>query len=67
MTRAVDPPCSSECAAHRQAGSAIGRTIYFALVKHANEGTAAEETSKMPLLVAEDGDVNTDVPRCLVL
>ena len=67
MTRAVDPPRSSECLAHRQAGGAIGRTIYFALVKHANEGAAAEEAAEMPLLVAEDGDVDTDVPRCRVL
>ena len=67
MTRPIDPPGSSECLTYRQTGGAIGRAIYFVLVKHACERAAAEEAAKMPLLVAEDGDVDTDVPRCRVL
>ena len=67
MTRSVDPPRSSKRLAYRQAGGAIGRSIYFVLVKHACERAAAEEAAKMPLLVAEDSDVDTDVPRCRVL
>ena len=67
MTRPVNPPRSSKCLAYRQAGGAIGRPSYFVLVEQACERAAAEEAAKMPLLVAEDSDVDTDVPRRLVL
>src|SRR5262245_12829682 len=67
MTRPVDPPRSSKCLAHRQAGGAIGRPIYLILLKRACERAAAKETAKLSILVAEDSDVDTDMPRCLIL
>src|SRR5262249_35440768 len=67
MTWAASPARGCQRVAHRNAGGAIDCAIDFALFQHANERTAAEEAAKMPLLVAEDGDVNTEVLCCRIL
>src|SRR5215510_9807860 len=61
MTWAASPTRGCQRVAHRNVGGAIDCAIDFALFQHANKRTAAEEAAKMAFLVAEDGDVNTEV------
>src|SRR5262245_8516706 len=67
MTRAASPTRGRQRLTHRNAGGAIGCAIDFALFQHADERAATEEAAKMPLLVAEDDDVNTEVLCCRIL
>src|SRR5262245_8511942 len=67
MTRAASPTRGCQSLTQRNAGGTIGCAIDFALFQQANERAAAEEAAKMPLLVAEDGDVNPEVCCCRIL
>src|SRR5215467_8702298 len=67
MTWAAGPTRGCQRLTHRNAGGAIGCAIDFALLQHANERAAAEEAAKMPFLIAEHGDVNTEVLCCRIL